>query len=590
MIMTIPLSRYAGLLAAYLKPLRWQAALLALLLFSGAGLQLLNPQILAAFIDAIATGTTFTELTRLALLFLGVALISQLVTVAAVYQATHIGLAATNQLRADLTRHCLALDMSFHNRQTPGELIERVDGDVAHLANFFSRFAIDLLGSAILLLGVLVVLFQIDGRVGLALASFVLLTLFTLNRLRDIAVPHFRLAREASAALFGFLEERLAGTEDVRANGAVAYVMRRFYERARELFRRQLRAVLMATGAFGLANVLFSLGVILALGLGAYLFQTGLITIGVVYLIFRYTELLTRPIQQINHQIQDLQRAGAAIVRIQDLLAVQSQLRESGQAGLPDGALAVTFEAVSFSYLPANGQSQPPELALEDISFELPPGATLGLLGRTGSGKTTLTRLLFRFYDPSRGLIRLNGLPLADIDTAALRRQVGLVTQDIQLFHASLRDNLTLFDRAIPDARIGQVLHEVGLGRWYAALPDGLETPLAPGSAGLSAGEAQLLAFVRVFLKDPGLVVLDEASSRLDPATEQLLERAVDRLLAGRSAIIIAHRLATVRRADFIMILERGRCVEVGPRRQLAADPRSRFAGLLQTGLEEALA
>jgi ABC-type multidrug transport system fused ATPase/permease subunit len=231
---------------------------------------------------------------------------------------------------------------------------------------------------------------------------------------------------------------------------------------------------------------------------------------------------------------------------------------------------------------------------LTDITFTLPPGRVLGLLGRTGSGKSTLTKLLFRFYDPVSGAIRLGdgegcAYDIRDARQAQLRQCIGLVTQEVQLFHATVRDNLTLFDDTIADEQILQVIDELGLGNWFAALPAGLATRLE-GNSGLSAGEAQLLAFARVFLANPGLVILDEASSRLDPATEQLIEQAIDRLLAGRTGIIIAHRLATVQRADEIMILEDGHICEYGSRLALAHNPRSRFYHLLQTGLEEAYA
>jgi ATP-binding cassette subfamily B protein len=213
----------------------------------------------------------------------------------------------------------------------------------------------------------------------------------------------------------------------------------------------------------------------------------------------------------------------------------------------------------------------------------------LGLLGRTGSGKTTFTRLLVRLYDPTTGAIRLGGRDLRDVPLAALPARVGVVTQDVQLFHAPVRDNVTLFDPSVPDERIAALLDELGLGPWLRALPEGLDTRLAPGGGDLSAGQAQLLAFARVFLKDPGLVILDEASARLDPATERLLERAIDRLLAGRTAVVIAHRPASVERVDRIAILEHGRLVEEGPRADLAADPSSRFGQLLQAGLGEVL-
>ena len=579
---------YRAVLAVYLRPL-WPAVTgLLVLLLLGTGLKLLNPQILALFIDGVVGGHSPAALTRLALLFLGVAVLTQILSVVETYLATHIGLAATNQLRADLALHCLQLDMGFHNSRTPGELIERVDGDVGELSNFFARFAVDLLGNGLLLVGAFAALFRVDWRVGLALSLFALVTLLLITRLRSVAVSRFREARQAGAALFGFLEERLLGTEDVRSSGATAYVMGRFYEHTRLLFRKGLSAQMVATTAFGISNVMLMLGSVLALGLGAYFFLSGLITIGAVYLIYRYMELLTEPIERINRQIQDLQRAGAAIIRIQDLLNTHSQIRDEGQQTLPDGPLAINFEGINFAYAgqPQNGSDL--RLVLRDIVLSLSPGTTLGLLGRTGSGKTTLTRLLFRFYEPSQGTIRLGGVALPQVRLDSLRRRVGLVTQEIQLFHATVRENLTLFDPAISDERILAVIEQLGLWGWFQSLPDGLETTLAPGG-GLSAGEGQLLAFVRVFLKDPGLIILDEASSRLDPTTEQHLETAIGQLLAGRTAIIIAHRLATVQRVDQIMILENGRCLEYGPRAQLAANLDSRFAQLLKAGLEDTL-
>jgi ATP-binding cassette subfamily B protein len=226
---------------------------------------------------------------------------------------------------------------------------------------------------------------------------------------------------------------------------------------------------------------------------------------------------------------------------------------------------------------------------LHDITVTLEPGRVLGLLGRTGSGKTTLTRLLVRLYDPTEGTVRVGGADLRTVALADLRRRVGMVSQDVQLFRASVRDNLTFFDAAITEEQVREVVDTLGLEPWLAGLPHGLDTMLGSGGEGLSAGEAQLLAFGRVFLKDPGLVILDEASSRLDPATERMLERGIDRLLEGRSGIVIAHRLETVQRVDDIMILEAGRVVEYGDRARLAADPTSRFSHLLRGDAREVL-
>jgi ABC-type multidrug transport system fused ATPase/permease subunit len=326
------------------------------------------------------------------------------------------------------------------------------------------------------------------------------------------------------------------------------------------------------------------------------------ITIGAVFLIVSYMGMLAAPLDSLRKQASNLQRATAGVARIAELFREQSTVRSSGQMGLPPGPLSMQFNRVSFAYTDSEPLSSETKedmeggLVLREVSFNLEAGRVLGVLGRTGSGKTTLTRLLFRLYDPIGGSVRLGGTDVRDVRLEALRARVGMVTQDVQLFSASLRDNISFFDPSISDGRIKSALDELGLRDWLDAMPQGLDTRLAAGGAGMSAGEAQLLAFARLLLKDPGLVILDEAASRLDLITEQRLERAITRLVGkegdgGRcSAIIIAHRLRTVQRADDILILESGRVAEYGPRSRLASDPGSRFFGLLRTGMEEALA
>lgn len=572
--------QHGQLLATYLRPQVPRVALLAVLLLTSIGLQLLTPQIVSRFIDAARAGTAPEALVRLALLFLAVAVAGQLVSVLSVYASETVGWTATNKVREDLALHCLRLDLPFHNAKTPGEMIERVDGDVTQMSSFFSQFIIKVLGNTVLLVGILVLLYRADWRVGVVYTVFAVSALLILRRLIEAAVPYWKEARQTSAILLGFLEERLSGTEDIRASGAVPYVMRRLYEALRNQLEKSRRAWLRGTMMWATTAGLLVVGNAIAFGMGAYLLRHGIITLGTVYLFFNYTEMLRRPLEQITRQMQDLQRASASIGRVGDLLTLETATKD-GAGRLPAGALAVDVDRVSFGYVED-------DLVLEDISLRLDPGRVLGLLGRTGSGKTTLGRLFVRFYDPTAGAIGLSGTDIRDVPLADLRRRVGLVTQDVQLFHAPVRDNLTFFDPGISDAQIMEVLRALGLVEWIESLPQGLDTHIGPRS--LSAGEAQLLALARVFFKDPGLVILDEASSRLDPATEHLVERAVGALLRGRTAVIIAHRLATVQRADEVMILETGRVIEHGPRAALAADPASRFASLLRTGLEEVLA
>lgn len=585
---------YRDLLGRYLRPHRRLATVLILLVAANIGLQLLNPQILRSFIDSAQRGSSLRSLTLIALAFLAVAVGTQIATIAETYIAENLGWLATNRLRADLALHCLRLDPSTLDTFTPGELIERIDGDVTALSNFFSRFVVYIFGNILLLLGVLVLLFRIDWRIGLVMAAFTMVAAVITLRIRELAAPRWNAGRQSSAELMGFIEERLAGTEDIRASGAVSYTMRRYYSRARDLLVRMRTAALVSSSVGWVTILLLAGATASGLGLGAYFYQQGALTIGTVYLIFAYSQMLNRPIDEITRQIDDFQQAAASVQRIGGLLTLRSRITD-GARSLPAGPLAVELERVTFTYdgaidARADGGSGDPRPALRDVSLHLEPGEVLGVLGHTGSGKTTLSRLLFRLYDPTAGVIRLGGIDLREASTAAIRARVGMVTQDVQLFHASVRDNLTLFSPDVPDARIRGVIEEVGLAQWLAGLPQELDTTLAAGGSGLSAGQAQLLAFARVFLREPGLVILDEASSRLDPATEQQMERAIDRLLANRTAIIIAHRLHTVHRADSILILNGGRVEEYGRRHDLAGDSESRFSQFLHAGTVEALA
>ena len=590
------LKSYWDLLSRHIRPQRVAFILLAVLLLGNIGLQIANPQIMRTFIDTALAGEAQQRLVIAGLAFIFIALLQQVVSICITYLGQNVAWTATNALRADLAQHCLTLDMSFHNAHTPGEMIERIDGDVAELSNFFSQFVIMLAGNALMLVGILAVLFFEDWRAGLAFATFALIALAVLFRLRDAAVPSQKARRQAEADLFGFVEEQLSATEDIRSSGAVDFSLRELFRYQAQILRHLRRSDWIHTWIGILMGGLLIAGNAMAIGTGYWLYTTGGITIGTVYLMINYVNLLEGPIWALTHQTQSFQTIGACVERLTELRKVQNKVLDGPGAVIPAGPLALAFENVSFKYndstdhngsTPNGGNHRENGHVLQDIAFKLKPGKTLGLLGRTGSGKTTLARLIFRLYDPTAGQIRLGGVSLREAKAADLRQHVAFVTQDVQLFQASVRDNLTFFDRSISDERILHVLEELELADWLAGLPDGLDTELEKHS--LSAGEAQLLALARVFLRNPGLVILDEASSRLDPATEQRMERAIGRLLQDRTAIIIAHRLGTVQRTDEILILEDGLACEHGDRLELAADPDSRFSQLLQTGLEEVL-
>jgi len=568
------LQQYRHLLGQYLKPQLGRVMWLAIALLGSIGLEILNPQILGYFIDAVVSGQSQQTLISAALLFMGIAIIKQVLSVLASYFGETVAWTATNALRFDLVQHCLGLDLSFYQSRTPGELLERVDGDVNAISRFFSQLIIHVLGNGLLLFGILAVLFFENALAGFSLTLFSLLALSVLLSIRGFAVKPWAQYRQLSAEFFGFVGEHLDGKEDIQANGAVSYVMRRFYGILQRWLPTYQKARVAATLLWTSSVGLFTIGSAIALSVSLYLWRQDAITIGSAYLIFHYSNLLRQPIERIRQELEQLQQVEASIYRIHELFAVQSQLRTGRNLSLPQGALSVAMQNVYFRY--------EKDWTLNNINFQLPAGSVLGILGRTGSGKSTLAKLLLRFYDLQQGSIQLGDVAISDVPLKELRQRVGLVTQDVQLFQSSIRDNLTFFNPEISDDQILQTLHDLELSPWLNSLPQGLDTILSSDSGGLSAGQAQLLAFARIFLKNPDLVILDEASSRLDPKTEALIENAVDNLLANRTGIMIAHRLQTLERADQILILEQGKIIEYGDLATLVQDSTSHYRKLLQ--------
>ncbi len=569
-------SQYKNLLVEYLRPQKWPVFIVAILLFSSIGLSLFNPQILRNFIDtALGSGET-AVLTQNALLFISLTLLAQIISLAVTYSTEQVGWTATNSLRIHLSQHIFNLDLTFHQAHTPGTLIERVDGDIATLNNFFSKFILTILGNGLLMIGIIAVMFLEDWRVGVVMLVYIIITLLIFYRIRHFAVPAFKAEREATAETLGFWEERLSGTADLRANGALPYTMQK--QRAQmdhvATVARRMGTMGFAVHATYIALVIIGNGI--AFSIGAILFYEGLFTIGTVYLIFHYISIITLNLRGIVQQIDQLQLATASIGRIYELLETKTLLAEGNQL-LPTSHQppAIQFDGVTFGYVQDTA-------VLSHLSFALQSGQSLGLLGQSGSGKSTIAKLIFRFYDPAKGTITLGGNDLRDWPLASLRQQVGLVTQNVELFQGTVRNNLTFFDETITDDRLQEAIHTLGLTPWLQSLDNGLETELS-GSNSLSAGEAQLLAFARLFLQNPQLIILDEASSRLDPVTEAILEKAIDQLLKNRTAIIIAHRLATIKRADEVIILENGRIREQGSYSQLTQNPNSHFNQLLAT-------
>jgi len=565
---------------AYLRLHRGRLLVLGVLLVAGSLLQLAGPLILRTFVDGAGRMAPLAGLLALAIAYCVCAGLQQLAAVAEGYVATDLAMRSTNRLRQDLFDRCLRLDLAFHQVTSPGALVQRIGQDPALLDNVLSRMAVALVSNGLIVLGAVALLLVLDWRVGLVAIAFLVLAAMIRVRTAGLVTRAWVQVRAVAAEMYGALEELLGATEDIAGAGAGVYAERRLQQSSRDVLRGTLRAVLLDS-AGGAGETAFELGTTAALAAAILLHAHGRLTVGDVFMVAACGRLCLAPLQALGRQVQDLQPAGAAVARIGELLSMEPAVRDAPHPRLlPEGALEVEFDGVGFAY--ADGQA-----ALASIDFMLPAGSVLGVLGRTGSGKTTLARLLARLYDPQRGSVRLGGVAVADVALDQLRQRVAYVSQDVQIVDGSLRDNLTLFadggGRASETA-LRAALHALGLDGWLAARPDGLDSRLGT-ALGMSAGEEQLVALARVFVREPGLVILDEPSARLDPVTESRLETAMDRLLERRTAVIIAHRVETLERATHLLVLEDGAVAEFGSRGGLLADPRSRYSQLRRAGL-----
>ncbi len=413
-----------ALIAKYARPEIGRIALLAATLVAGVALSIAAPLVVRRFIDAVSTPHRVPPLGvlwGLAGLFLAATLAAQAARLVAGWLAQRIGWATTNRLRRDLAAHALALDLGFHHAHPPGEMIERVDGDVGELAGVFSQVGLQIAGAGLTIAGVIAVLFAQDWRVGALIGALALAAFAALVATRNLSTAAVALERESRSELAGFLEERIGGLDDIRANAGDPHVMRRLGEITAVLNARNLRAGLIGRAVWVMTAAMFVASSLAALALGVWLFQRGQATLGAVYLFVQYAAMMREPFYLVGSQLQEVQRAGASLRRVRDLLALQPTLVGGALAHRPGGAPAVSFEHVGFAYGGA------PVLA--GVSFELAPGELLGVVGRTGAGKTTLTRLLCRLYDPTGGVIRLDGRDIREAALPVLRSRVGVVTR-----------------------------------------------------------------------------------------------------------------------------------------------------------------
>ena len=551
-------------------------ATLTAVVVAGAVLALAGPIILAQLIDGADQGATSASLVALGVAYLGAAVASQLAALLVSYLSTTTAWRTANTLRLQMTEHVLGLDHEFHRSHSPGELIERIDGDVTSVSDFLAVVLVRVLSAVILIVGVVAVVATIEWWLGLGMALYAGSVAFVVFLHRNQAVAESVEELSASAALYGGIEERLNASEDLRANGAGSYALARFVVDTARYIKVAVRRERAFLRLWRRLQLSIMTGAVLALVVGAIGMQRGVLTIGSAFLLFQFSRRIQAPMEEISHELEVVQKVNGAMSRVVRLLATSSNIVDEGTISPPVGALAIEFDRVGFDY----GDGLP---VLDEIDFRIEACRSVGIIGPTGSGKTTLSRLVVRLIEASSGQILLGGVPVAEIPLAELRRRVAFVPQTVDLLSGSVANNVALFDDDISDGQIDRALTQVGLDRFVG---EAKHQRLGPGGSGLSAGEGQLLALARVWLRTPDIVVLDEPTSRIDPDTEVRLESAIATLFEGRTVVVVAHRLSTLRQVDEIIVVERGRITEHDRRSTLAADSQSRYHELLRRALE----
>ncbi|MEY2711243.1 MAG: hypothetical protein RL487_1026, partial [Actinomycetota bacterium] len=536
---------------------------------------LAGPVLVRHGIDAGIKDGNADELNRSVVYYLVVVAVSYVAARAQYVQLNTAGEGFLRLLRTRVFAHIQRQSMAFFDREKAGVLVSRMTADVESMSELVQFGLMQFISSGLLLFLAFFLLFSLSWQLTLiTLIVFPFIIAASVKFQRDANKAYLEV-REKVGANLSALQEGITGVRVIQAYAREDEQIRRFEESNRALFRSHLHSVKVSTWYFGLIEFSGIASTALIVGIGGWLVHRGDVTVGTVVAFVLLLATLFDPVQQLSQLYNTLQSAAAALHKLFTILDTVPDVDEHPQPAALPARGDLTVSDVTFRYA---GVERP---ALNGVSLSLPAGTRLALVGPTGAGKSTLAKLMARLYDPVEGSVTFGGVDLRRASMASLRERIVVIPQEGFLFDGSVRDNLLI---ARPDATDGQLLdalESLGLRDRFEALPEGLETQVRERGSRLSAGERQLVALSRAALVDPAVLVLDEATSNLDPGTEMLVEAALDRLMQGRSVIVVAHRLSTVRRADRIAVVSDARVTELGTHEELMS-LRGHYATLVE--------
>lgn len=549
------------------KPLIATSALLIPII---SGLQLSFPLVLKNTIDQGILGGNLGALAQGSAVYLAIVLIEYLVRACQSICSSVAVHRMIRDLRMHLIAHVLRLKCAFHDRSMSGALVTRATGDFDNLSESLNMGVLTSVVDIAVLIGCLAGMFALDWRLALLALAILPFVWGIVHWFSSALKSSMMKARVEIAALNGFTQEALYGNATIKLLTAESSA-RGIYHKLNERYRKaQMGSVILDAMMFsvldGIAAVTIGLILWVAVTRAGFItspIATQTITAGLLVAFVQYVQQLFEPLKQLGNKIAMLQGAFTAVERIFGLLDDHQLIQGDRTATQLTGR--VEFDQVRFSY---DRNSQP---VLDQINFILPAGQSMAIVGPTGSGKSTLIKILTKLYDNYDGHIYLDGQDLAHLNPQALRRHLAVVPQDIVLFDGDLMFNISLGDPTITAEHVMHTLHEIGADDLLASLPNGLHSEIREQGANLSHGQRQLIAFARALVKKPSIVILDEATSAIDPVSEEQLQRATQRLLHGRSVIVIAHRLSTIRQCDQIIVMQAGQIVESGKHNELLA-------------------